>query len=84
MPRLGNAGAIDEPGWIAAKVITLNAIGLMWQKYPPDQKMDFHGDHGPELSGSWKAMTKANMELIEWAFKECAAHPEYGCKALGK
>jgi len=35
--------AISDPDWIAAKIRTLNAIGLIWENSPPITDIPFKG-----------------------------------------
>ena len=66
-------GNISDKKWHGSKIRALNAIGVMWDKHPPN-KISYNV---PEW---WKIVEK-NDAIIKWAMKECRNHPEYKCRS---
>jgi hypothetical protein len=71
-----NKGYNTNPDWLKAKVRTLNALSIQWDKKPP---FSWQAKEQPWQSDFEQGQAK-NMALLQWAKAECLAHPEYDCK----
>ena len=74
-------GAIDDEGYRAAKIRTLNALAILWEEHPPFTSDQWRENETNRLWWSeWQESRKSNSELLGWARQQCASEPSLNCK----
>lgn len=76
-----HAGSVSDPEFVEAKVRALQAVSLYWQANPPFTSNDYKpNETNSTWIEEWKQNQLQNFELLAWAQRECASHPEFKCK----
>jgi hypothetical protein len=77
-----NGGAISDPKFEAARTRTLNAVAVLWERYPPFQSPEWReNDTNAFWWSEWSAGHKKNLALVQEAKAKCAATPSLDCRA---
>ncbi len=72
------SGVIHNDAFLAAKIRTLNAAGILWDEHPPFKSKQWE-DY--TFKDDLQKTTSENMRLLGWAKEQCAAKPELECKS---
>jgi hypothetical protein len=78
-------GNISNNEFMEAKIRTLNAAALLWEERPPFKNQHWKPTASNESwLGEWNEMTEKNIQLLEWAQKQCNDIPSIKCKTPNK
>jgi hypothetical protein len=74
-------GAVDDEGFRAAKIRTLNALANLWDEHPPFTSEQWRESaRNASWWNEWQDSRAKNAELLRWARQQCVATPSLNCK----
>jgi hypothetical protein len=77
-----HTGATSDPAAQEARTRILNAVGVIWDRYPPFQSPDFKASEGNAFWWhEWSASHKLNLALVQEAMEKCSTTPALNCRA---
>jgi hypothetical protein len=76
-----HTGATSDPAAQEARTRILNAVGVIWDRYPPFQSPDFKASESNALWWhEWSASHKLNLAFVQEAMAKCSTTPALNCK----
>lgn len=77
-----HAGASSDPAAQEARTRILNAVAVIWDRYPPFQSQDFKASEGnASWWHEWSASHQLNLALVHEAMAKCSTTPALNCRA---
>jgi hypothetical protein len=76
-----HSGALDGIEADVARTRTLNAVAVIWDRYPPSQTSDWKENESSFWWREWAEDHRRNLALVREAKKKCDNTPALKCRA---
>jgi hypothetical protein len=77
-----NSSAVSSPEAEVARTRILNAVAVLWERYPPFQSAEWReGETNKSWWSEWSEGHKQNIAFVREAKAKCATNPALNCKA---